>query len=62
MNAEHILQIIALLGINSLAFIYDAEYINLAIGIDALILGINIRNGIRKSLSPHSCGMGDSKN
>lgn len=39
-----VLQIIALLGINGLAFIYDGQYIPMAIGIDALILGINLKS------------------
>lgn len=38
-----ILQIIALVCINGLAFVYDGQYIPLSVGIDALILGINLR-------------------
>lgn len=38
-----VLEAIALIGINALAFVYDAEYIPLAIGIDALVLGVELK-------------------
>ena len=41
-----ILQSIALVAINIMAFIFDGQYIPMAIGIDALVLGFNIRDMI----------------
>ena len=37
-----ILQIIALTGMHVLAFVYDAEFVPLALGVDAVILGVTI--------------------
>jgi hypothetical protein len=39
-----ILQSIALVAINVLAFVYDGQYVPLAIGVDALVLGFNLRD------------------
>lgn len=41
-----ILQSIALVCLNILAFTYDAQFVYMAIGIDALVLGFNIRDMI----------------
>lgn len=43
-----VLEAIALVGINGLAFVYDAEYIPLAIGIDCLVLGIEAKGIMTK--------------
>lgn len=52
MNAKElknlILESIALIGINGLAFYFDAEYIPLAIGIDCTVLGIEIKSRLSK--------------
>jgi len=37
-----ILKSIALLGLNIVAFIYDGQYIALALGVDALMLGVEL--------------------
>lgn len=37
-----ILQAIALIGMNALAFIYDAEYVPAVLLVDATILGVEI--------------------
>ena len=44
-----VLESIALIGINGLAFVYDAEYIPMAIGIDCLVLGIEIKGVMKGS-------------
>lgn len=36
------LQLTALVCVNVLAFLYDGEYIPVAIGTDALVLGFNV--------------------
>jgi len=36
------LQGIALIGMHVLAFVYDAEFVPLALGVDAVILGVTI--------------------
>lgn len=42
-----VLQAMALVGINGLAFIYDGSYVPLAIGIDALVLGFDLKSMVQ---------------
>lgn len=37
-------ELLALIFINGLAFVYDSNYIMMALGIDAMVLGVNIRD------------------
>lgn len=39
-----ILQLLALLFINAFAFVYDAQWINVAVIVDALALGVNLKD------------------
>lgn len=39
-----IIKLVAILGINALALYYDGQWLPVAIGIDAFILGIEIRH------------------
>jgi len=42
-NSHSILQLVALIGMHVLALVYDAEWIYFCIGVDALVLGIDIK-------------------
>lgn len=43
-----VLKAIALVGINGLAFCFDAEYIPMAVAVDALMLGVEIKGRLNK--------------
>lgn len=40
-NHEYLLQYIALICINIIAFTYDSDYLKLAVGLDCALLGYN---------------------
>lgn len=46
MNWSELRKTIALVGINAIAFIFDKEWIMYAIGIDALVLGYEIKKAL----------------
>ena len=48
MNWSELRKTIALACINALAFWFDKEWILYAIGVDALVLGYEIKNRIQK--------------
>lgn len=39
-------QAIALIGINILALIYDSQYVPFALGVDALVLGVELKSAL----------------
>ncbi len=39
---------IALVGINVLALIYDSQYVPFALGVDALVVGVEIKSAFAK--------------
>jgi hypothetical protein len=46
MNIEQLcLKVIALICLNAIAFIFDGQYIPVALGIDALTLGFSLKDG-----------------